>query len=344
MQNYASDESEIPVSPPNGSESAETSLSSANLATLNDFATHLKQIRNLSDETVRAYKNDVLQLLKYFTDAINIDFNLRDLTLYDMRDFTAHLAELGDTNRTIARKITAQKTFFKWCRKNDIIDEEPTDALITPKFPKTLPKILQKAEAEKYLNAVAELPANKPSNAKNPRSKTDAAGKRKITLRNIAILELLYATGMRVSEVAKLNISDIDFDERTIVILGKGNKERLLPFSNVCKKALLELLDSYPEKERRQPNYPMFFGVQGKRIDVRSIRDIVHKTALASGIKDITPHTLRHSIATHLLENGSDLRFVQEFLGHSSLGTTEIYTHVSPEHLRKSYEQAFPRV
>jgi integrase/recombinase XerC len=343
MQDYVG-ESESPVPLPNIRGSAGNALSPANFTILSDFATNLKQIRNLSDETVRAYKNDVLEMLIYFTTAINRGFNLRNLTLYDMRDYTAHLAEVGDSNRTIARKIAAQKTFFKWCRKNDIIDEEPTDSLITPKFPKTLPKILQKAEAERYLNAVAEMPANKASNTKNARSKTNEAKKRKIALRNIAILELLYATGMRVSEVARLNVSDIDFDERTIVILGKGNKERLLPFSNTCKNALLELLNSYPEKERRQPNYPMFSGVQGKRIDVREIRNIVHKTALSAGVKDISPHTLRHSIATHLLENGSDLRFVQEFLGHSSLGTTEIYTHVSPEHLRKSYEQAFPRV
>jgi integrase/recombinase XerC len=299
---------------------------------IDEFASHIKDERNLSENTTKAYQSDILDLFSWLSKEGGFDSEeMNQITLYDLRSYLAYINESGKKDVTLARKIASIKAFFKWAKNKRYLKDDPSLRLFTPKTQKRLPKVLAQQE-------VAALLAAAQSDSEN-----DTKGTKGKNTRDLAILELAYASGLRVSEIAALNISSIDFNNRLVRVFGKGSKERVVPFGKHAAFALSKWIEErkkiVPPKEAA-----LFIGFsKRKRIDPRTIYRIVHTKTLSSNGKVASPHALRHSVATHMLENGADLRAVQEFLGHKSLGTTEIYTHVSPERLRASYKQAFPR-
>ena len=268
---------------------------------------------------------------------------------------------------SLARKVVAVRGFFAWTTHVGLISANPAQILNTPKIVNELPTVLDEAQAEKLLDcaedrsedyAVDKSPEtehqeNTPLKSQikmRIKSKIKSQTKTKqeyvIALRNAAILELLYATGMRVGELTGLNVQDMDFENHTVKVTGKGNKQRVVPFGVPAAKACKKWLDcgrSALQEKSAASSQALFLGVRAKRIDQRVVRDIVHAAAAAANVPDVAPHALRHSAATHMLNGGADLREVQELLGHSSLNTTQRYTHVSIQALKQRYSQAFPR-
>jgi integrase/recombinase XerC len=220
--------------------------------------------------------------------------------------------------------------FTKWAVKNKYLAKDVAATLATPKGHRTLPEVLDIADAKTAMDSLA----TRASEEETP-----------ISLRDVAMVELLYATGARVAELCGLDVSDIDYDRQTIRVLGKGNKERTIPLGNPAMKALnVWLKEGRDSIKNSLSGYAVFLGARGKRIDQRTVRTVVYNALQAiEGIERMGPHALRHSAATHLLEGGADLRTVQEILGHASLATTQIYTHVSTERLQKAFKQAHPR-
>ena len=237
---------------------------------------------------------------------------------------------------SLARKVVAVRGFFAWCQHVEYISGNPAEILMTPKIKNMLPSVLDEYQAESLMNNVDSKANVSTSCPKNQKA---------IGLRNAAILELLYATGIRVGELTSLNIQDINFSSHTIKVTGKGNKQRVVPFGVPAYKALSAWIskDGREILLRNSVEEAVFLGTRGKRIDQRLVRQIVHDEAKSAHVPDISPHALRHSAATHMLNGGADLREVQELLGHSSLNTTQRYTHVSIESLKRKYSQAFPR-
>jgi tyrosine recombinase xerC len=268
---------------------------------------------------------------------------------------------------SLARKVVAVRGFFAWATHVGLISANPAQILNTPKIVNELPTVLDEAQAEKLLDcaedrsedyAVDKSPEtehqeNTPLKSQikmRIRSQTKSQTKTKqeyvIALRNAAILELLYATGMRVGELTGLNVQDMDFENHTVKVTGKGNKQRVVPFGVPAAKACKKWLDcgrSALQEKSAASSQALFLGARAKRIDQRIVRSIVHEAAAAANVPDVAPHALRHSAATHMLNGGADLREVQELLGHSSLNTTQRYTHVSIQALKQRYSQAFPR-
>lgn len=237
---------------------------------------------------------------------------------------------------SLARKVVAVRGFFAWCQHVEYISSNPAEILMTPKIKNMLPSVLDEYQAESLMNNVDSKANVSTSCPKNQKA---------VGLRNAAILELLYATGIRVGELTSLNIQDINFSSHTIKVTGKGNKQRVVPFGVPAYKALSAWIskDGREILLRNSVEEAVFLGTRGKRIDQRLVRQIVHDEAKSAHVPDISPHALRHSAATHMLNGGADLREVQELLGHSSLNTTQRYTHVSIESLKRKYSQAFPR-
>lgn len=272
---------------------------------------------------------------------------------------------------SLARKVVAIRGFFDWCVHENHIKSNPSEILATPKIANVLPTVLDESQAEKLMNSVDEQASKSYKNISEYYSKNDSADsddsadgardiacddacdnpsyyspkKVAIDLRNAAILELLYATGIRVGELTGLNFKDINFESHTMKVTGKGNKQRVVPFGIPAYKALLAWIskDGRAILVQDSSEIALFVGSRGKRIDQRLVRQIVHDAAARANVPDISPHALRHSAATHMLNGGADLREVQEMLGHSSLTTTQRYTHVSIEALKQRYSQAFPR-
>jgi integrase/recombinase XerC len=222
------------------------------------------------------------------------------------------------------------RLFTKWALKNKYLDKDVAASLATPKGHRTLPEVLEIADAKIAMDSLATRAAEEET---------------PISLRDVAMVEVLYASGARVAELCGLDLSDIDYERQTIRVLGKGNKERTIPLGNPAMKALkLWLKDGRDSVKNAQSDNAVFLGARGKRIDQRTVRTVVYNALQAvEGIERMGPHALRHSAATHLLEGGADLRTVQEILGHASLATTQIYTHVSTERLQKVFKQAHPR-
>jgi integrase/recombinase XerC len=220
--------------------------------------------------------------------------------------------------------------FTKWAVKNKFLAKDVAATLATPKGHRTLPEVLEIGDAKLAMDSLATRAAEEET---------------PISLRDVAMVEVLYASGARVAELCGLDLSDIDYDRQTIRVLGKGNKERTIPLGNPAMRALnLYLKDARDALKSAQSANAVFLGVRGKRIDQRTVRTVVYNALQAlEGIERMGPHALRHSAATHLLEGGADLRTVQEILGHASLATTQIYTHVSTERLQKAFKQAHPR-
>jgi len=299
---------------------------------LADFERYLRHQRGLSENTVRAYHGDLMHLAAFVAATsdgnASIDDALLVATLGDLRSWLASMAEAGLSRTTLARRGAACRAFFTWASDTGRVTTNPALRLASARPSVTVPTVIS-ADAVVTLLQVAE-----------GRCDDDDA----MHLRDWAAAELLYATGMRVGELAGLDVRDVDLDQRLVRVLGKGAKERVVPFGTPAKRAVVEWLGrGRPQLVRPATDSALFLGQRGRRVDQRQVRAAIHELCQAAGIDDIAPHGLRHTAATHLLTGGSDLRSVQEVLGHASLTTTQRYTHVSAERLRATYQLAHPR-
>lgn len=290
----------------------------------------LKNEKNYSNNTIISYKNDLIQLLNYLRDyKILKKNNVQYIDRSILRKYIVYLKSCDYSARSISRKISVIRSFFKFLSREDVVKINPTINLITPKIEKKLPYFLYLQEVEKLI----ETPP------------LDTI----FGIRDRAILELLYGTGMRVGELVNLNINDIDLDEKTIRVFGKGSKERILPLGDPSIKAVQEYLTGRNLFRKnisinKNDLNTLLLNRFGGRLSARSIRRIIIKYMKMAGLnKKISPHVLRHSFATHLLGGGADLRSVQELLGHESLSTTQIYTHITKERLKIIYNKSHPR-
>ena len=295
-------------------------------AVLADYRRHLVSERDLSAHSVRAYLGDVRSMLTHAADLGVSD--LEDLDLRTLRSWLANQQTRGRSRTTLARRATAVRVFTAWLHRTGRTTTDPGSALGSPKAHRTLPPALGHDDVRQLLDAAAE------------HALVDGA----VGRRDLAVVELLYATGIRVGELCALDVDDLDRDRRVVRVFGKGRKERTVPYGLPADHALSSWLDVRPELVVAGSGPALFLGVRGRRIDQRAVRTLVHaRLAEVPGAPDLGPHGLRHTAATHLLEGGADLRSVQELLGHASLATTQIYTHVSAERLRAAYTQAHPR-
>lgn len=282
---------------------------------LAEFLDHLRSERGLSEHTLSAYQND----LKQFNEFLR-ELDLAEYSATNRMTVTSYVRRMRDKSlapTSIARKLAALKTFYHWLVREHIVERDPTLDLERPKLPRGLPKVLNQGEVARLVEGQRDL-------------------------RDRAILELLYAGGLRVSELTFLNVVDCNFTTGYVRCLGKGSKERLVPLSATALKAIETYVMNLRSKIRsRATEKALFLNYAGRRLTRQAIWKVVKDAAKTAGIsKDITPHTLRHSFATHLLENGADLRAVQEMLGHADISTTQLYTHVSKRHLKGAYAQA----
>ena len=292
------------------------------------FARHLQVERSLSAHTIRAYLGDLESLIDHL-EIIGVS-DISQLQLIHLRSWLANQQVKGGARTTLSRRAVSVRLFTKWAVKSNYLEKDVAATLATPKGHRTLPEVLEIGDAKLAMDSLATRAAEEET---------------PVSLRDVAIVEMLYASGARVAELCGLDLSDIDYDRQTIRVLGKGNKERTIPLGNPAMRALnLYLKDARDALKNAQSANAVFLGVRGKRIDQRTVRTVVYNALQAiEGIERMGPHALRHSAATHLLEGGADLRTVQEILGHASLATTQIYTHVSTERLQKAFKQAHPR-
>lgn len=296
-----------------------------NAELLDQYCQYIKSVLHFSDHSVDAYCNDIkglIDFLRHESSKNIIQNNCQNeipfskLTYQHLRIYLAYLNNKEVKSSSIARKIASLKSFYKYLIKQNFAKTDPTAKLVSPKFSNELPQILNVQQMQKILD-----------NTQN--------------ISHRALLELFYSSGLRISEIASLNWDNIDFDSKYIRVIGKGDKERVIPFTAKAFEALRNL-----EREQNTSGIKdkiVFYNTRGQRIGVRSVREVIYKVAKAFGIKDLHPHTLRHTMATHMLDGGADLRSVQTMLGHSSLATTQKYTHISNQKLQKIYLQAHPR-
>lgn len=309
---------------------------------LQRFTAYLSGSRGLSDNTVRAYETDIKECLSFMASRDHTD--LATLSINDLRLWMAACSQ-RHSRSSMARKVVSIRSFFAWLYERGVIETDPAAGLKTPKIPVTLPTVLNERQAEQLMQSVDDTAQTRPTNSASVSSRHGSDRDRHaVALRDAAMLELLYATGIRVSELAGLNIQDVDRSSRLLKVNGKGGKQRMVPYGLPAERALGQWLEQgRTSLVGAGSGDALFLGVRGGRIDPRQVRKVVHVQAGKAGVPDIGPHALRHSAATHMLDGGADLREVQEMLGHSSLQTTQRYTHVSIEQLVQRYDQAFPR-
>lgn len=290
---------------------------------IDQFLTYLEVERNYSRNTVANYRVDLLDFKKFLIRLNDSQPSIGEIDHLAIRGYLGDLQERQLSRSTVLRKLSTLRSFFRYLARRGYLDTDPTSALATPKVRRKLPEFLELSEVEALLSA--------------PDTKTI------VGLRDQAILELLYSTGMRVGELLALNLPDMDRQSALVKVRGKGKKERILPVGRTAMTALDNYLARRYELSSR-PSQAIFLSQRGNRPDAKSIRRRIEKYARDAGIKKkITPHTLRHTFATHMLNAGADLRSVQELLGHASLSTTQIYTHVTADRLKQVYEKAHPR-
>lgn len=293
---------------------------------LEDFKSYLLAEKNFSAHTSRAYDSDILGYLLWLGDISCLEVNFSKV-----REYLHFIQKFDYRKTTIARKIASIRTFYKYLYREKLIDTNPALNLNTPKRPKSLPKFLTTEEIEKILNGIKiDTPAG---------------------FRNRAILELLWATGMRVSELSGLNFGSLNLESNEITVFGKGAKERIVLVSDRAKTYLQRYLDTarslVPKGYRLDAiteTTPVFINNTGYRLQTKTIRNVINDVVNSIELpKKVTPHMFRHSFATRLIENGADLRVVQELLGHASISNTQIYTHVSTQLMKQVYNEAHPR-
>ncbi len=309
------------------SDTSDEHLSEPMTAALAAFERHLAVERDLSAHTVRAYLGDITSLLTHAARLGRVEPGLVDLRT--LRSWLANQQVTGRSRTTMARRATAARVFTAWLARTGRASADHGASLGSPKQLRSLPPVLRADEAERLVrDAVQAADDGSP-----------------LGLRDAAMLELLYATGIRVGELVSLDVGDVDRERNVVRVFGKGRKERSVPFGHPAAHAL----DRWVATGRSalladDAGAALFVGARGRRIDQRAVRTLVHRRiAEVPGAPDIGPHGLRHTAATHLLEGGADLRAVQEILGHASLATTQLYTHVTTDRLRRAYQQAHPR-
>lgn len=285
------------------------------------FLEHLSAERNAAAHTVRAYAQDLQQFVAHLRGELGREPGPQDVDHLAIRSFLASLHRRGLKKVSAARRLSALRTFFRFLCREGILTRNPARLIVAPRVEKRVPAPLDEREVDALLAA---------------------PGAGIAPLRTRALLELLYATGVRCAELVSLDVAQVDLEERTLRVLGKGSKERIVPFGRAAARALQDWL---PARARLRPRCPaLFLNARGSRLSDRSVRTIltreVQRTALE---RHASPHTLRHSFATHLLERGADLRAIQELLGHASLSTTQRYTHVNTRHLLEIYRKSHPR-
>ncbi|HIQ88663.1 TPA: tyrosine recombinase [Candidatus Galligastranaerophilus faecipullorum] len=289
---------------------------------IEEFEIYLKSEKNFSSNTVRAYIGDVFTFL-IWADNLNVD----EIDTKKFSEYLYFIQKINYTKTTVARKIASIRAFYKFLYQEEIIDSNPADAIRAPKRPKSLPDFMSEEEVENILrNVKIETPAG---------------------YRNRVILELLWVSGMRISELSGLNYENLNLEQNEIKVLGKGSKERIVLIPDKTKENLKNYIDNVSDliyKTKKTPQSPLFINYNGFRLQNQSIRkalnEVVQKIELP---KKVTPHVFRHSFATRMLENGADLRIVQELLGHASISNTQIYTHISNSRLKSVYEASHPR-
>lgn len=291
---------------------------------IDSFLRYLKIERNSSELTIKSYSEDLESLQEFFDEQVGRQPAPEDVTVGMLRSYVSYLHECQYARSTIARRLACLRSFFRYCTREQIVDNNPAKALRTPRVGRKLPHFLTTEQVSKLLEAP---PAN------------TGPG-----LRDRAILETMYTAGLRVSELVGMNLEDWDRDASILRVRGKGRKERVAPVGSYAARAL----SRWCEVREPDPTDPdglqaVFLNRFGRRLTTRSIGRMLDKHLKMVGLETVTsPHTLRHSFATHLLDGGADLRSVQELLGHKSLTTTQIYTHISTRHLRETYEKAHP--
>jgi integrase/recombinase XerC len=297
-------------------------------AAMADYSRHLSAQRGRSEHTVRAYRTDLAGLFDHL-GRLRIS-RLADVDRRALRSWLAKQQSLGKARATTQRRVAAARVFFAWAEQTGLVQSNPATGLRPPRLTRSLPPTLSQADATAMLTAAVAVAAE---------------GGGPPAVRDAAMLELLYASGMRVSELCGLDLADLDRDRQVVRVFGKGRKERSIPVGRPAWRAL----DAWLRSGRSALATPesgnaLFVGERGARINPRVVRRVVHRCLrVVDGAPDLGPHGLRHAMATHLLEGGADLRSVQEMLGHASLATTQIYTHVSDDRLRRAFEQAHPR-
>ncbi len=298
---------------------------SGNLA--EEFVTYLVADKRVSSNTIQSYSHDLEQFAR-FLQARGLEIDEPEKVDYlVIRDFMSHLAGAGYSKRSIARKQACLRTFFKYLCKEERIPRNPAKDVATPKLEKKLPEFLEEAEVSALLRQ---------ADTRTP-----------LGLRDRALLETLYATGLRVGELASLSVTDIDYSAGYVIVMGKGRKERFVPVGSDAIAALgdyLRLARPALAAKSTRPTRALFLNFRGGRLTARSVARLVDKYVKLTALrKRVSPHTIRHSFATHLLARGADLRSVQEMLGHASISTTQIYTHVTRKRLKEVYDKAHPR-
>jgi integrase/recombinase XerC len=330
------------------------------------FLRYLQSVKNSSPHTILNYGTDLSQFLEYLSPPGAQPPALTGITHSIIREFVGHLHDQGLQKSSIARKLAALRSLFKYCVREGLIVESPARLVPTPKLPKRIPPVLSAEEMNGFLNQLAEMgpgasggmgpaPESKRGRAaRSPNPVTKMKEEGLFLRRDRALLELLYAAGLRVSELTGLNLVDIDQDERVLRVRGKGNKERIVPYGSKAQEALakywplreeLLLQKSAARGGRRGPAHgsAVFLNYAGRRLTQRSVGRLVKKYAQLANVNwDLHPHSLRHAFATHLLADGADLRAIQELLGHQSLSTTQKYTHASIRQLMEIYDKSHP--
>ena len=291
------------------------------------FTAYLRSVRGLSPHTVRAYRGDVTALMQYLVDSGRDDLIELDLPL--LRGWLGAQHRGGHRRSTLARRTAAARAFTAWATRAGVLGSDPGWRLVAPRPQPALPAVLHPHQAAAALDA----------------AQRGAAEADPMALRDHALVELLYATGIRVAELCGLDLGDVDTQRRLVRVLGKGAKERAVPYGLPADRALLRWLEQgRPAVAQPHSAAALFLGARGGRVDQRIVRTVVHDTVGAvPGAPDMGPHGLRHSAATHLLEGGADLRAVQELLGHATLATTQLYTHVTVERLKAIHDRSHPR-
>jgi integrase/recombinase XerC len=342
------------------------------------FAYHLENERNVSRYTIISYRADLEQFLRYITppedESSTASCSARkllspaDIDHRLIREFMGHLHSKGNQKVTVARKLTSLRAFFKFCHREGIVSKNPAKLVATPRLPKRIPLVLPAEDMSHFLDQMGATPKRlmrdsgdeqetitgakprpKKSSSLNRRaSKSGSGDSREYLRRDRAILELLYSSGLRVSELTGLNLGDFDRAQQMLRVRGKGRKERIVPFGSKALSAIdayLPVRAMIMEKFRVRADYEaVFLSSYGRRIANRSVQRIVGKYARQAGLNvNLHPHSFRHAFATHLLADGADLRSIQELLGHSSLSTTQKYTHATIRQLMDVYDKAHPR-
>jgi integrase/recombinase XerC len=311
------------------------------------YIEYLRSVRNASPSTLRNYQTDLLDFVAYLTPPGAAPPALGKIDHRTIREFLGHLHDRGLQKSTMARKLASIRSFFKYCVREGVLENSPARLVSTPKLPKRLPRVLTAEEMNGFLDQMVAAGEGALA-GKAPRPGASPHESRLLVKRDLALFELLYASGLRVSELTGLNIADMDRKEMMLRVLGKGNKERIVPFGSKAERAIAAYWEVRTGILERAPGrtdpQAVFLNYAGTRLSPRSVNRILKKYAALVNINwSLHPHSLRHAFATHLLADGADLRAIQELLGHASLSTTQKYTHATITQLMDVYDKAHPR-